>query len=202
MLIFPLFTFITQPFATFMQIKYNGVYNTTSSDSCKLEKDVPSLGASQVVIVVKNPPANAGDMRDAGLISGLGRSPAGGQGNPLQYSCLENSMDRGAWQATVHRVTQSQTWLKRLSMHTCPFPKVDNLASGVCVWDSSSYWPLSRASLCHYRTRENKMGSRSCTVSMQCGKLFTLNSQVFQENCIDRFKELMNKIIFTLENFS
>ena len=109
MLIFPLFTFITPPFATFMQIKYNSVYNTTSSDSCKLEKDVPSLGASQVAIVVKNPPANAGDMRDAGLISGLGRSPAGGQGNPLQYSCLENSMDRGAWQATVHRVTQSQT---------------------------------------------------------------------------------------------
>ena len=54
--------------------------------------------ASQVAqSVVKNPSANAGDARDADLIPGLGRSPGGGNGNPLQYSCLENSMDRGAW---------------------------------------------------------------------------------------------------------
>ena len=59
--------------------------------------------------MVKNLPANAGDVRDAGSIPGLGRSPGGGHGNPLQYSCLENPMDRGAWQATVHKVTQSQT---------------------------------------------------------------------------------------------
>ena len=57
--------------------------------------------------MVKNPPTNAGDIRDAGLISGLGRSPRGGHGNPLQYSCLENPMDRGAWRATVHRVSES-----------------------------------------------------------------------------------------------
>ena len=50
----------------------------------------------QVVLVVKNPPANAGDIREVGLISGLGRFPRGGQGNPLKYFCLENSMDRGA----------------------------------------------------------------------------------------------------------
>ena len=75
MLIFPLSTFITPPCATFMQIKYNGVYNTTSSDSCKLEKDVPSLGASQVVLMVKNPPASAEDIRNVGSISGLGRFP-------------------------------------------------------------------------------------------------------------------------------
>ena len=61
---------------------------------------------SQVVLVVKNPPANAGDM---GSIPGWGRSSGGGNGNPLQYSCLENPMDRGAWQATVLRVTKSQT---------------------------------------------------------------------------------------------
>ena len=59
--------------------------------------------------VVKNPRANAGDARDMDLIPGLGRSPGGGHGNPLQYSCLENSMDRGAWQAIVHGVTKSRT---------------------------------------------------------------------------------------------
>ena len=62
--------------------------------------------------MVKNPPANAGDMRGAGSIPRSGRSPGGGHGNPLQYSCLENPMDTGAWQATVHRVTESQTQLK------------------------------------------------------------------------------------------
>ena len=68
--------------------------------------------ASQVVLVVKNPPANAGDGTDVGLIPGLGTSPGGGHGNPLQYSCLENPMDRGAWGATVHGVTKSWTQLK------------------------------------------------------------------------------------------
>ena len=63
----------------------------------------------RMVLVVKNLPANAGDVRDIGLISGWGRSPGGGNGNLLQYSCLENPIDRGVWQATVHRVTQSQT---------------------------------------------------------------------------------------------
>ena len=76
------------------------------------------IWASQVALVVKNPPANAGDIRDSSLIPGSGRSPGEGNGNPLQYSCLENSMNRGAWWATVHRVTQSQTWPKHLSMHT------------------------------------------------------------------------------------
>ena len=56
--------------------------------------------------MVKNPPANAGDARDMDLIPGLGRYPGGGHGNPLQYSCLENSMDRETWQAIVHGVTK------------------------------------------------------------------------------------------------
>ena len=64
-----------------------------------------SLGGS----LVKNPPASSGDPRDMSLIPGLGRSPGEGNGNPLQYSCLENTMDRGAGQATVHGVTKSQT---------------------------------------------------------------------------------------------
>ena len=61
--------------------------------------------------VVKNLLANAGDAADAGLIPVLGRSPGGGNDNPLQYSCLENPMARGAWRAAVHAVTKSQTRL-------------------------------------------------------------------------------------------
>ena len=70
-----------------------------------------------MVLVVKNPPANEGDLRDVSLIPGLGRSPGGGHDNPLQYSCLENPMNRVAWQAAVHRVTQSWTRLKQLNKH-------------------------------------------------------------------------------------
>ena len=62
--------------------------------------------------MIKNLPASAGDLRDAGLVSGSGRSPGGGHGNPLQYSCLENSMDREAWQTTVHEVAKSQTHMR------------------------------------------------------------------------------------------
>ena len=68
-----------------------------------------------MVLVVEDLPANAGDIKDMGLIPGSGRSPGGGHGNLFQYSCLENPMDRGAWWAIVHRVTKSQTQLKRLS---------------------------------------------------------------------------------------
>ena len=64
-----------------------------------------------------NPPANTGEVRDAGSVSGLGRSPGEGHGNPLQYSCLENPMASGAWWAIVHKVAKSQTQLKRLNMH-------------------------------------------------------------------------------------
>ena len=59
------------------------------------------------MLVVKNPPANAGDARDMGLIPESGRSPGGGHGNPLQYSCLDNPMDRGVWWAAVHGVAKS-----------------------------------------------------------------------------------------------
>ena len=67
------------------------------------------------VAVVMNLPAHAGDTRDAGLIPGYGRSSGVGNGNPLQFSCLKNSIDREAWQAIVHGVTKSQVWLR----HTC-----------------------------------------------------------------------------------
>ena len=65
-----------------------------------------------MLLVVKNLPAIAGDPRGVGSILGSGRSAGGGHGNLLQYSCLENPMDRGAWEATVHRVSKSRTQLK------------------------------------------------------------------------------------------
>ena len=79
---------------------------------------MPFLWASQVVLLVKNLPANAGDIRNAGLISGSRRFPGRGRGNPLQYSCLENSMNRGAWWTTVHMVIKSWTQLKQQHTHT------------------------------------------------------------------------------------
>ena len=69
------------------------------------------MWASQVMLLVKNQPANAEDMRDKDSIPGLGRSPGGGHGNPLQYSCLEKLMDKGAWRVTIHRVTKNWTQL-------------------------------------------------------------------------------------------
>ena len=70
-----------------------------------------------MTLVVKNLPVNAGDLRGTGSILRSGRSPGEGNGNPLQYSCLENSMDRGVLWAIVHGVAKSQTWLKWLHMH-------------------------------------------------------------------------------------
>ena len=83
------------------------IYFTQSvhSESC-LVRCMASHGVSQVVLVVKNLPANAGDIRDMGLIAGSGRSPGGGHSNTLHYSCLENPTDRGAWWATVHGVSK------------------------------------------------------------------------------------------------
>ena len=74
------------------------------------------MGASQAALVVKTLLANAGDIKDEGLIPGLGRFPGGGHGNPLQYSCLENLMDRGAWWGTVHEVTQSRRMLREYAV--------------------------------------------------------------------------------------
>ena len=74
------------------------------------------MWAFQGALLVKNLLINT---RGTGSIPGLGRSPGGGHGNLLQYSCLENPMNREAWWTTTHRVTKSQTQLKQLNMHTC-----------------------------------------------------------------------------------
>ena len=81
-----------------------------------------------MLLVVKNLPVNTGDVRDSGLIPELGRSPRGEHGNPLKYSCLENPMDRGAWQATVHRVTKS---LMQLSTSTISLVTLGNWAGNL-----------------------------------------------------------------------
>ena len=87
------------------------LYHFSEGQACgrKAECHVLKFWASWVALVVENPPANAGDIGNSGSIPGSGRSPGGGHGNPLQYSCLENPMDREAWQAKVHSVTQSRT---------------------------------------------------------------------------------------------
>ena len=94
-------------------------------DLCVFALSSLSLGASPVLLVVKNPPANAGDIRDSGSMPGSGRSPGEGNGNPLQYTCLENSMDRGAWQAIVHEVANSQTQLTLhfICVQLCTIPR-------------------------------------------------------------------------------
>ena len=71
-----------------------------------------------MVLVVKNLPANAGEVRDTSSVPGLGKSPRGGNGNPFQYSCLENPLDRGVWCVAVHGVTKSWTWLSNYSRKT------------------------------------------------------------------------------------
>ena len=90
----------------------------------------PATLLSKVALVVKNLPANSRDIRDVGSIPGSGRSPGGGHGNSLQYSCLQNVMDRGAWRATVHKVAKSWTLMKWLSMHA---QRTDSTVG--LVWD-------------------------------------------------------------------
>ena len=95
-------------------------------------------GASQVAPVIKNSPVNAGDIRNVGSIPESGRSPGGGHGNPPQYSCWDNPMDRGAWQ-TVHRVAKSQTQPKRLSTHTGKPEKSSTVKFSLLPWYNSAH---------------------------------------------------------------
>ena len=81
-----------------------------------------------MALVVKNPPANAGDVRDLGSIPGSGKSPGGENDNPIQYSCLENSVDRGTWRVTVHGVAKNQTRLSNLTTTKVKYNIVSLLA--------------------------------------------------------------------------
>ena len=100
------------------------------------------LAASQGVLVVKNLPADAGDVRGVGSIPGSGRPPEGGHGSPLQYSCLENPTARRASWATVHRITQSRTRLKRLSMSIVIFLPYHNFLLDLMHFLSEGFFIL------------------------------------------------------------
>ena len=100
-------------------------------------QDALFFSVSQVALLVKNPSANAGDVKNAGSIPGSGRSPGGGHGNPLQYSCLENPGGRGAWRATVHTFAESRTGLKRLSVHA-------HFSRNLSICSHPSFWAGSR----------------------------------------------------------
>ena len=123
-------------------------------------KDFPGGSAG------KESASNAGDL---GLISGLGRSPGGGHGNPPQYSCPENPIDRGAWLATVHRVTKSWTWLKGLSTHVHSTQHRGDAGAPcraawvVCVtWSGDSRWEPHRSWL-------GSLWSRRIWLGLCCG---------------------------------
>ena len=99
--------------------------------------------------MAKNPPDIVGDVRDVGPIPASRRSPGGGHGDPLQYSRLENPMDRGAWRATVHKVAQSQIWLKRFGTHSaCEILKPGTLRRSAVGQREGcrSQWPRARPS--------------------------------------------------------
>ena len=106
--------------------------------------------------MIKNPSENAGDARDLALIPGSGRSPGGGHGNPFQYSCLENPMDKGAWRARVHRVTKSWTRLKRQHTHTHIHGEAEMRGSLLLTPNGTELprWLSSKESACQSRRQK------------------------------------------------
>ena len=105
---------------------------------------------------MKNLPANTGDITDVSLIPGSTRAPGDGNSTPLQYSCLENPMDGGAWRVTIHWVAKSRTWLKRLSMHTfCAYKiksclKYNFFFSPEIFSSIGSQWKYDVKTWCHF----------------------------------------------------
>ena len=130
------------------------------------------------MLVVKNLPAYSGDIRDVGLVPGWERSAGGEHGNPLQFTCLENPTDRGAWWAIVHTVTKSGTWLKHLSMHTHIITQIQNLRTPENSWlqgtliNKSSSKSLHTYTETKHHPRANKFQS----------KTFQANSPTMQEH--------------------
>ena len=143
---------------------------------------------STLVLVVKNPPGNAGDIKDLGSIPGSGRSPGGGHGNPLHYFCLENSMDRGAWWATVYMVTKSQPRLSNLAsvqfsrsvVSDSLRPHESQHARPPCPSPTPGVHSDSRPSSrwCHPAISSSVVPFSSCAQSLQASESFPM-SQLF-----------------------
>ena len=152
------------------------------------------------MLVVKNLPASAGDVRDRGSIPGSGRSPGGGHGNPLQYSCLENPTDRGTWWATVHRAAKSWTWLKWLNIH--PYNEMGVLTALGVQTDTEAPWdhwePRFFLAFLSTNLNLNSMNILSCDndgwstpvfpAGFQAGSKWKMKMQSSHENWIHFFK--------------
>ena len=150
---------------------------------------------SQVVIVVKNTPVHAGGIRDAGSIPGSGRSPGGGRGNPLQYSCLENPMDRGAWQATVHSVAQGRTQLKQLSTQNALNSKENEDLWYLDVWQINTQLCLgnSKPHECCWKAKsdfhQRSQNCFACSLLKDLSNLWTwVQSSVHEAHLISSFE--------------
>ena len=100
--------------------------NSRLSKPCTFQRHFTSK------VALKNQTANAGELKDAGLMPTLGMSSGGGHGDPLPYSCLENLMDGGAWRATVYRVTKSRTWLRRQHARSTHTPWSSAMPDSLC----------------------------------------------------------------------
>ena len=145
------------------------------------------------VLVVKNLPANVGDIRDAGSIPGSGRFSGGGHGNPLQYFCLENLTDRGAWRAAVQRVTQSRVWLKWLSTHallaqTCILRICSGICGGRLWWHKQWFRPLDNPGRARVLTTLKESGEKqdvSCHGTVMEGAYHSPPSLLSSENYME-----------------
>ena len=124
--------------------------------------------ASQLAQWWKNPPANAGATRDSCLIPGSGRLGGGGNGNPLQYSGLENPLDRGAWWATVQRVEESWTWLKRLSTQACQYSCLKNSMDRGAWWSTVHGVTRSRTRLSTQSVQKRSKGRWDAGLPKRC----------------------------------
>ena len=141
------------------------------------------LWASQVALVIKNLPANAEDLRDAGSIPGSGRSARGGHGNPLQYSSLENPTDRGAWQVMFHRIARSRTLLKWLNMHVCmnetiKVPKMFKWISGSEFFHVINSHHFAVQSIYMEKSTDGVIGKQEKWTQTQWGPLFFQNKHL------------------------
>ena len=134
---------------------------------------------SQVVLVVKNPPANIGDVRRTGFISGLGGSPGGGHGNPLRYSCLENPMDRGAWWATsIGSQRVKQDWSDLASTHL-GLPLKKEISPQIVQRIYGNLWLLLLTTICVYVRMVNMKDSAHFPY------LFLIMTSLLKKKCVE-----------------